>query len=321
MPTPDGRASLGALAGAGPIGWALAVARPAARSRSLLVAPCATGSGCRASLLLFLLVVVVVAAIGGLLPGAVAAVARLAAARTGSSRRRSTRSRSREGENLLALVVFLVVAAVVSVLVDARRRRRARRGPRACRGRDARRARRDAGRASEDPLPTLVAQLARPRSSSTRSRVLRAGRDDDWHVEAAAGEPVADDARTTATVTVPLGDARVLVAARARAHRRGPARCSTRSPRQLAGRGRAPPAAGRGGRGRGRSREANELRTALLAAVSHDLRTPLASIKASASSLLPARRRRGRRRRRASSSRRSTTRPTGSTRSSGTCST
>src|SRR5205085_1627193 len=33
-------------------------------------------------------------------------------------------------------------------------------------------------------------------------------------------------------------------------------------------------------------RKANELRTALLAAVSHDLRTPLASIKASATSLL-----------------------------------
>ena len=32
--------------------------------------------------------------------------------------------------------------------------------------------------------------------------------------------------------------------------------------------------------------EANELRTALLAAVSHDLRTPLSSIKASATSLL-----------------------------------
>ena len=32
--------------------------------------------------------------------------------------------------------------------------------------------------------------------------------------------------------------------------------------------------------------EANELRTALLAAVSHDLRTPLASIKASVTSLL-----------------------------------
>ena len=41
--------------------------------------------------------------------------------------------------------------------------------------------------------------------------------------------------------------------------------------------------------------EANELRTALLAAVSHDLRTPLASIKASVDEPAPARRRRGHR--------------------------
>ena len=66
--------------------------------------------------------------------------------------------------------------------------------------------------------------------------------------------------------------------------------------------------------------KANELRTALLAAVSHDLRTPLASIKAAATSLLlptspstPSRR--------LTCCRRSTTRPTGSTGWSGTCST
>ena len=67
--------------------------------------------------------------------------------------------------------------------------------------------------------------------------------------------------------------------------------------------------------------EANELRTALLAAVSHDLRTPLSSIKASVTSLLQrdvdftpdgdA----------ASCSRPSTRAPTGSTTSSATCST
>ena len=66
--------------------------------------------------------------------------------------------------------------------------------------------------------------------------------------------------------------------------------------------------------------EANELRTALLAAVSHDLRTPLSAIKAAASTLLqgdielaptsaP------------SCSRASTKSPIASTRSSATCST
>ena len=66
--------------------------------------------------------------------------------------------------------------------------------------------------------------------------------------------------------------------------------------------------------------EANDLRAALLAAVFHDLRTPLSSIKAAATSLLqqdvdwtP--------RRRTSCSPRSTRRPIGSTRWSATCST
>ena len=62
-----------------------------------------------------------------------------------------------------------------------------------------------------------------------------------------------------------------------RCSRRSPG--SSRSPSSVAG--CAPrPAAAAG------LAEANELRTALLAAVSHDLRTPLASIKASATSLL-----------------------------------
>ena len=81
-------------------------------------------------LLLFLLVVVVVAAVGGLWPALVAAVAGSCSS-TGTSRRRSTRSRSSEGENLLALSVFLVVAAIVSGFVGAR-------GPPNGRGRAAR---------------------------------------------------------------------------------------------------------------------------------------------------------------------------------------
>ena len=50
--------------------------------------------------------------------------------------------------------------------------------------------------------------------------------------------------------------------------------------------GRARRARGGGRGGRRASAAANELRTALLSAVSHDLRTPLASIKASVTSLL-----------------------------------
>ena len=60
---------------------------------------------------------------------------------------------------------------------------------------------------------------------------------------------------------------------------------------------------------------ANELRSALLAAVSHDLRTPLAAIKASVSTLRQ-RDVEGRPRHATSSLPRSRRRPTGSTRSS-----
>jgi two-component system sensor histidine kinase KdpD len=133
----------------------------------------------------------------------------------------------------------------------------------------------------DDPLPTLVAQL-RAAFAAESVAVLREGAE-GWSVEASAGEPVLTDPEG-ATFTVPIGPLEVLAVSGAAltdedlevlrafaaqvqvAVERRRLRADVEAATVLA--------------------EGNELRTALLAAVSHDLRTPLASIKASVTSLL-----------------------------------
>jgi two-component system sensor histidine kinase KdpD len=133
----------------------------------------------------------------------------------------------------------------------------------------------------EDPLPALMTGL---RSAFACSSVAVLRRDGDrWRVESSAGEPV--PARPEdAQVAVPLdGDTALAICGP------GLTAADLQTLRAFAGqlvlavekrRLRADAAAAEG------LAEANELRTALLAAVSHDLRTPLASIKASVTSLL-----------------------------------
>ena len=115
-------------AGLGPRHRRAAAAHPRPRATS------AARSRCPSDLLLFLLVVVVVAALGGFVPGVRVRGHRVPARELVLHAAASTRSRSREGENLLALVVFLLVAGVVSLLVvdrvAAHRRGARRRAPR-----------------------------------------------------------------------------------------------------------------------------------------------------------------------------------------------
>ncbi len=228
-------------------------------------------------LLLFLLLVVATAATGGPLLAILAAVAAFLCANyyfTPPLHRFTIE----EHENVLALIVFLVVAAVVSAFVDAAARR----------ARDAARARADAETLArlaanvqqDDPLADLVVFV---RSSfGLEGASVLALADGDWHTEAAAGSrPPASAA--DADLTLPLGEDVVLALVGGRL---------TGADRQVLNAFAAQLTAARE-----RARlseaaaqateltEANELRTALLQAVSHDLRTPLASIKASASSL------------------------------------
>ena len=231
-------------------------------------------------LLMFLLVVVVVAALGGFIPAFVCAITGFLLANWFFTPPYYEFTIS-EGENLFALVIFLLVAGVVGLLVATASRRTA----------EAAQARAEAETlaalsgtlsASEDPLPQLANQL-RLAFEADGVAVLGHAGGDDWQVLASAGD-VAIERPDDADVVVPLQGDDVLVLRRRTfgdddrevLHAFAGQVAIAVQQREL--RADAERAAGLA--------EANELRTALLAAVSHDLRTPLSSIKASVSSLL-----------------------------------
>ena len=260
------------------VGWLLAALAPPVLTGLLSIGE--RGFGLPSVLLLFMLLVVVVAAIGGLLPALLAAVSGSLLANFYFTPPVHTFTIA-EGENLLALFVFLVVAGVVSWLVSIASRRTA----------DAARARAEAETlaalggtlvTTDDPLPQLVAQL-RAAFMTDAVAVMRALPDGRWEIEAAAGEPVPirpQDAEFS--VSIGANESLVVVGSGLSNEdmevlRSFAAQVQVAVERR---RLRADVAAAAG------LAEANELRTALLAAVSHDLRTPLASIKASVTSLL-----------------------------------
>ncbi len=231
-------------------------------------------------LLLFLLLVVIIATIGGAWVAAAAAVAAFLLVNWFLTPPIHTFTIG-DGQNVLALLVFLVVAAVVSGLVSAA----ARRALEAARSRsEATSLVRLAGAllAEDDPLPSIMQQLLS--TFSLRSvAVLRPAGPNAWTVEAHAGEAVLERPEdATATSSLPddavfayVGpdltgdDRRVLNAFVAQL-------AVALAGRELRAEASAAVAVA----------EADALRTALLRAVSHDLRTPLASIKASSSTLL-----------------------------------
>ncbi len=258
------------------IGWVLAIAGPPLLA--LVLAQMRDSVSLPADLLIFLFLVVVVAVVGGLFPALVAAIGGSLLVNWFFTPPFHTFTIS-EGENLLALGIFLAVGVTVSVLVDLAARRSA----------EAVRARAEAETlaalggtlaAERDPLPTLVAQLRTAFDADSVAVLRRDG--DAWTVEAAAGEPVPGTPEA-ASLSIPLGDHEVLALCGSVKGEDVDVLQSFASQLRVATETR-----------RLRSEaamtedlvEANELRTALLAAVSHDLRTPLASIKASVSSLL-----------------------------------
>jgi two-component system sensor histidine kinase KdpD len=231
-------------------------------------------------ILFYLLLVVVVAAIGGLWVAAGTAVAAFLLLNWYLTPPIHTFTIS-EGGNVLALFVFLVVAGIVSALVTIAARRSL----------EAARARQEASTlvqlagtvlAEDDPLPGIMHQLLATFALQGVA-VLRPQGDGIWKVVARAGAgTITTPEEATGTAALPYDDvfayvgpdlnvddrrvlnafvAQIAVALTARELREEAAQAQVVA-------------------------EADALRTALLRAVSHDLRTPLASIKAAATTLL-----------------------------------
>ena len=227
-------------------------------------------------LLIYLLFVVAVAAVGGALPALVAAVTATLLVNWFFTPPIHTWTIAR-GSDLLALLVYLGTAAIVSTLVSITAHRSA----------EVSRANREAetlaavasGVVATDPLPELMSHL-REVFGLVGVSLLRSV-DGSWITETTVGQgPSSPD---TADETHDLGDGLVLalsgtgfgahdrrilnafVAHLAAALERRRLNAQAAESSLLA--------------------ETNQLRSSLLQAVSHDLRTPLSSIKASVSSL------------------------------------
>ena len=229
-------------------------------------------------MLLFLLLTVVVSLVGGLVPALIAAVAGSALLNYYFTPPLHTFTIG-ETNNTLALLVFILVAALVSSTVDlaARRTRQAARA-----AAESRTLANLAGSvlAGDDALSDML-QRVRETFGLTSVTLLERG-DDGWAALASAGTAVAQP--SDADSEVPAGNRLVLAL-------RGPALRA--EDQRLVGAFAAQAALvvdhlrlSRAAAEAAPLAEANKVRTALLAAVGHDFRTPLAAAKAAVSSLL-----------------------------------
>lgn len=228
-------------------------------------------------MLIFLLAVVVVALVGGLWPALAAAVAASLLLNWFFTPPFHTLTVA-EGNNVLALAVFVAVAAMVSSVVDLAARRTTQAARSSAESRTLSAMAGDVLR-GEYALPGLLARL---RETFGMHSVNLIERDEEgaWQVVGSAGEPCEDPADGETVLAgedlmlvlcgrpLAANDRRVLAASAAQAA------VALRQQRLAAAAEAARPLA-----------EADRVRTALLAAVSHDLRTPLASARAAVTSL------------------------------------
>jgi two-component system sensor histidine kinase KdpD len=235
--------------------------------------------GLPGDLMLYVLLVVLIAAVGGVGPGITAAVACGLLGNWYLTEPYYTLTID-EPENTAALVAFVVVASAVSILVS-RTERRAADAEKASAEAEAL-ARVAAGIAlDEDPLPALVDRIRT--TFGLDGAVLFVQNGSGWEVEQLSGSDVAVRDLADVDLEVSVGDDAMLGLVGA-----PPGASDQRVLRAFADQ------LAVGLEQRRLREEADQaqviaagdaLRTALLRAVSHDLRTPLASIKASVSSL------------------------------------
>jgi two-component system sensor histidine kinase KdpD len=260
------------------VAWVLAVF--AIPLLAFAMSPMQSSLGMPGALLVLLLGVIAVAVVGGV-PPAVLAVATSVALADFFFAPPFHSFRISKLADVVALSVFVATAAAVSALVD----RLTRRGLQMARATaEAEALARLAGGtvlSRGEPLPDLVAELRR--TFALDAVAVLAPLDGGWRPIAAAGVPVParpEEASFSAELTEgtvlvlsgPMSSAEdrrllsVFVAQLRLAQEHAALEARAASATEL--------------------EEANSLRTALLAAVSHDLRTPLASIKAAATSML-----------------------------------
>ncbi|MFC4122464.1 DUF4118 domain-containing protein [Nonomuraea zeae] len=259
-------------------GWALALLGLPLLTAALLPLHLALPT----EILLFLLLVVGVALAGGMWPALTAAVLGFALLNWFFTPPVRTLTIA-QPENVLSLAIFVLVAAMVSTVVDLAARR----------SREAARSRADAEVLStlaghvlrgEAALPSLMSRLRETFGMTSVTLLERTGEafPDDWRiVSTSGGPPSTSPGEADNDVVIEEGlvlaaqgrlldasDRRVLEAFAAQAA------VALRQQRLRAVAERAEPLA-----------EVDRMRTALLAAVSHDLRTPLAAAMASVESL------------------------------------
>ena len=184
--------------------------------------------------------------------------------------------------NVIALIVFIGVAGIVSTLVTQSGRRSL----------EASRARSEAGTlvqlaaallTEDDPLPSIMSQLLAAFGNLRSLTVLRRSGERAWRVVETTGEPIPKKPEeATDTVELDADDVLAIIGPDLTADERRVLHGFTSQlavaleSRELRAEASAATALA----------QADALRTALLRAVSHDLRTPLASIKAASTTLL-----------------------------------
>ena len=232
------------------------------------------------ALLLDLSVVLCVAALGGLRPGLVASILAFGLTNWFLTPPLHTLTVN-ESQNVVALAVFVAVTFVVGLLVDRS----------ASRSREALRARGEAGAlarsaatlvGAHDPLPELLEQL-RTTFGLDAAAVLEHHDQGWWPTVLVGNRDLVDPTDGTAVDLAEDGSVKLVVSTEALGPDQLEVLRAFADQLSVALQGRTLRAAAANAEVLA---EANALRTALLQAVSHDLRTPLASIKASASGLL-----------------------------------